>query len=220
MAILVAFNIYYSILTLGCILAVNVRSRSQQVHIIRLFLIFTFCSESISRALAYLHENNLLINNIWLIIAPTLFIYVLCSKERSSLSKLKFVLPIAYLSICLINLFYGQGFNTFNTYSAHFATITMLILIFFNLRYFFINPDTDIALDPFFWILIGLFFFYVGGFLVNVAMNYSIVIDISIASQLFIIRNLVNIISYTMLSAALLIDLNNRKKKLSSNFEL
>lgn len=206
------FKTYICILTIGCLLSIHLKSSDIHVNLIRLVLVFTFFIEVVSFIVMHFYENNLFIQSLWLLIVPTIFIYNLSYQNILFKKRWEFILSGIYLVFTVFNFFFFQGLYTFNTYSSHLGALMVLTLVFFKLKEYFDNPSLNIIRDPLFYIITALFFFYVGGFLVNVAINYLIEINIAIAGQIIIIRNIVNCMTYSLFSMALLIDYSNRKK--------
>ncbi|WP_188459871.1 hypothetical protein [Marivirga lumbricoides] len=175
-------------------------------------MIYTFLSEVLAVIFIMLFQNNIIINNIWLLIVPALFIFIVSSEINCLKKPVKGSLSIIYVGFAILNLLFFEGLHTFNAYTSHFGVLVVLMLVFFKFKEYFDDPSSDIVRDPLFYFLIALFFFYIGGFLVNIAINYLIEINMNIAVQLLVIRNIVNCITYSLFSLALIIDYFNRKK--------
>jgi len=141
------------------------------------------------------------------------FTYIVKRKTRRSLF---FIIPL-YLIITLLNIFFFQGKTGFHTYTYMLGCVLVVI---FSISYFFFLfrfPVTgSLIKNPFFWIGIGLLFYYtctvslygLQNFITDTMTYYDRVLTIA--------GDLLNVLLYTLFSIGFLCKINIRKLLASS----
>lgn len=133
-------------------------------------------TETIGWYLSYvLHmRNNALPFNILMIITDCFLLWQLSGAQQLIKIKKAFYFSIVFLIIFgLVNLFFLQGWNTYNYATEVFADILLAIgsgyLIFALIRDD--DPEMNLFSEPWFWLSIGILFNVTGSFLLYMFLN-------------------------------------------------
>src|SRR5688500_12828988 len=126
------------------------------------FLLLTLIVELLGAYLASINKNNLLMYNLYTVVSVCFYLFIV--KNIITNLRVKRIIDVTiglYTIITLINIFYIQGVNTFNTVT---FVLGCLLLVIFCIYYFFelfsFAKSMDLKRNPAFWICCGLLFFY------------------------------------------------------------
>ena len=120
-------------------------------------------------------------------------------KDRFAIVFLYFT----YLVLSIINILFIQGLIFFDSYTFMFGCLLMVYCVSLYFKQIIRNPETtNIVRERFFWISVGLLFFYTGDFLLMAFFEYfkSINDFPTFAPVFHFFSNLLNILLYTCLS--------------------
>lgn len=177
------------------------------------YLSLTLVVELAGYTLRALRRDNAPIYNIYIIVNFAYLIFLLRSFLRNERIKRIFSWSIfTFVVIALINIFFIQGFYSFNTYTFIIGSIIMVIccIYYFYQRMKF--PDSQSLLrDPTFWLSTGLLFFYTCSLPIFGLNNFVANIPLYIYNSFYLINQLLNIILYSLFMISLLCNLNFRK---------
>lgn len=170
-----------------------------------LFLLLTNFIEwgNIFRLFSIKHSNNWVAN----LFNPVEFafygwLYFSVIDNNDDRKKIKTVFTL-FLFATIINISFGQGFIYFDSYSYIFGCCFLILCVYLYFRQL-INSVTEIKIltNPYFWISIGVLFFYTGqAFLMAFFQYFLYIKDFeSFRSVFFFFNNLLNAILYSCLS--------------------
>ncbi len=154
------------------------KSNPPYLKLLSVLLILIFITEFIGGAFAKRGMNNTFIYNIISIIIFTYFLYffqaTIQNRNRKRIFRyILFILPC----ICLTNILFIQGINTFHTYTYSFSCLIMVGLAITFFIDFFNRPSGNKGFfEPEFWISVAIIFY-------NIA-NVSIIGVVNIISKM------------------------------------
>jgi hypothetical protein len=159
-----------------------------------------------------LFRQNLWLYNAFLIIYYTFYSYFFSHFLQPALKKVITVSCILLIAFSLINLFFIQGPNFFNSYTMAAASILMLTMSILYLKQL-LNENKVIKLsrDSLFWISIGILIFHLGALPYFSLLNYLNKNFLSLSYSLLLIIKVLNIVMYLLFSVSFLCRINTRK---------
>lgn len=172
------------------------------------FLLVTLFAECAGPLrLLHFHGNNHLFFNVFTIIE---FVYYSWLFSRVLYRKKEKVLIIAtlvgFLLFAFFNIVFVQGIGRFHTISYRVGALMVATWCFLYFRQLVRGrgPIRPVA-DPFFWISVGLMFFYLGFFFYFSAFDYIVYNHVAFHERLWsIISNTLNTLLYSCFTIALL----------------
>lgn len=178
-----------------------------------LYILLTITTEIIAWWYSFHNKHNLTFYNFYAIINFTYLIYLL----RSFISNRKVTnvmtgAIIIYPIITLINAFWIQGQDTFNTYtflSGCILVVTASIFYFYE-RIKHPGPHS-LLIDPTFWVSTGLLFFYTCSPPLTGVLNAISLMPFYNYKTLYFINIMINIILYLLFSISFICNLIFRK---------
>jgi hypothetical protein len=136
------------------------------------------------------------------------FMLVFVSKK---MKKIILIVIISYFVCALLNIFFVQK-NTFHSYT---YVLGCILVVIFSIAYFYFLfrfPETgSLVKNPFFWIGIGLLFYYTCTFSIYGLQNFITNTMRYYNRILTLIGDLLNIVLYTLFSIGFLCKINFRK---------
>lgn len=101
--------------------------------------------------------------------------------------KMMIILFISvYLIFCIVNLYFIQGFNTFNNISYNIGMMAVVISIFVYFRKILVRQTYfKLATIPLFWLSVGIIMFYSSAFPVLTFTNFLVRLEMNLASALY-----------------------------------
>ncbi len=119
-------------------------------------------------------------------------------RARSWIRLFMLIYPVLYL----INILaYQPFFTVFHTNTYVLGSLFMILwagTYFYNQIVLESNLNKSLIQDPFFWISVGILFFYSGSFIVFGAINYLNFVDVNRAASLYRIILFLNILMYSL----------------------
>jgi hypothetical protein len=110
------------------------------------------------------------------------------------------------------NLFFFQGYYSFNTYTYSIGCISIVILSSLYYYQLFKSSDNiDLLHEPSFWITTGLIFYYISSITIFGMLNYISILPKVIRNNLQQITLLINAFFYSLFIIAFLCKYNIRK---------
>lgn len=159
------------------------------------------------------YGNNIILFNFYMALLVTAHMFLLREMVVGKLvKKIVFVLLWIYPVICLMNIFFIQGLENWQSYSyliGNVIVVSLTVYYFFELfrRPTFIN----LIKEPAFWICSALLFYYMGSFpflgLANLLMKAPPVLR----NNLSVLLNLLIILQYILFSIAFLCRVDFRR---------
>lgn len=203
-----SFQIYFELLSFLLSLAAFNKLRKTPFVFFIPFLFLTILAEVAGSYVG----NTLKLNNHWVynIFTPIEFVFYsfLFSQYLATfwLKKIVQVFIPFYIIAVLINQIFVQGFFTFHSYT--FVIGSMFMVIFVSFGFFdllkYLN-EIPLYKKPFFWFCVGIFFFYLGGTILNVYFDYLRKINENDFKFFYkTINNSLNVILYLCFSASFL----------------
>ncbi len=204
------------ILLVATIFGFSIKTRPTYTYLKSLpfFLLLTLLVELIGRYYRLRSINNVWLFNIYTIIEFTYFTYLLyCILKRTFVQRLIFFIPI----LCLINVLFIQGINTFHTYS---YAICVFIIVFLCIYFFYVTFKEvlieNLFKDSSFWLVAGLLIFFATSLSVLGVMNFIAELP---KQTINLTRNIlltVNGIFYLIIIIAFICQIDTRKSILNS----
>ncbi len=177
---------------------------------LKLFSIFIFISISIEwyawHLARHLHSNNLWLYNIYtlfeFIFLPLFYSFIIESKKiKYFVQYFIFIYPFLFF----INIFWIQGFYTFNTYSYVLgSTIVLFLIIIFFREILFSNNKMVLSREPTFYISSAFFLFFLIEIPYTILLPYFATHANTVSMALIWILKILNILLYILLSIAFL----------------
>jgi hypothetical protein len=159
------------------------------------------------------NKHNLMVYNFYGIINFTYLIFLLRSfMANKRMINVMGVLMVIYPILALINLFFIQGLDTFNTYtflSGCIIVVTASVCYFYE-RIKYPGPHSLLK-DPTFWVSTGLLFFYTCSPPLTGVLNAISLMPFYNYKTLYIINLMVNIILYLLFSISFICNLIFRR---------
>jgi hypothetical protein len=173
------------------------------------FLFIVVAGEYIGGYMKFVvHTRNGWLYNILNFIEISFWTLFFLNYTRSiTLKKTSIILFVLFISFGLINIFFIQGWKSFNNYTLITGSA---ILIFQSGLYFYELLKNDEALNliriPAFWIACGAFFFFIGTFFNFSLYGYLRKVQVQNGTHIFdlIIFNL-NIVFYSCITIGLVV---------------
>jgi drug/metabolite transporter (DMT)-like permease len=165
-------------------------------------------SDCISVILASNKIHTLPIANAFLIVQ---FVLLFVSLEANRKLNAKWFLFILCVLFGVINYFFLQTPDNFNTYSAYLFAIFMLVSVMESLTMLMKNmPVEKIQTLPIFWLSFGVLVYYAGTLFLFLFNNYLIVHLPRIHQNIWVIHNLLNISKNFFLFMALWVNYKSK----------
>lgn len=193
------------------------KSNHLYFRLLPLFLLLTLLVELLSQLMHHTKNGNVFIYNLFTILEFTFLSFVFWSiipnpQVAKQIRKTSFILPL----ICLFNVFFIQGLNTFHSYT---YMLGCLVMIFYSIVYFYqifnSSQRFDLLREPPFWISIGVMFFYISSFSVFGLLNNISKLPNIIKYNLQKILYVVNAFYYTLFIIAFLCQFKITKSRSS-----
>ncbi len=181
------------------------------LQLFSILILSTFAVEFIGYFLV--RTNNAWMFNIFTVIEFVLYLSIFRHIIHSnSQKKLLLALTISYVVASLANMLFFQGFFKFNNYSYSYGCMLVcaaVVMYFFQLLHYS-NPQPLTHL-PMFWIGTGLLIYYACNFFYMGLVNYLISVSLELATELFTLIAVLNIIMYSLFSAGIVCSITQRK---------
>lgn len=177
------------------------------------YLLITLLVELFATLLIIQSANNILLYNIYCIVNFCFLFFVLEEVITSRLMKrITLFATGIFILLALINLFFIQKSNVWNSISYSFGSLMVVALtIYYYLELFRRPKSVNLIREPAFWICAGLLFFYSCSFpflgLNNFLDHAPLVIKLNLGSILM----LLNILLYSLFTIAFLCRFKIRK---------
>jgi len=206
--------IYFLIFSILAGITVYFRKNAPlHLRLLPVFLLMTIIIEYIGFWMYNRTGTSTPLFNFYIVFNFTFFLYIL--REIISDKKFKKIglyAIIAYALCTLVNIFYGQGLNVWNSMS---YSLGCLLIVLFCIYYFlelFRKPkSTHLTKEPAFWIVSGLLFFYCCSFpflgLNNLLNDAPLVLKNNLRNILAVL----NVLLYVLFSIAFLCQYNFRR---------
>ena len=159
-----------------------------------------------------LHKPNVWFYNITTVVEfcfYSFFFSKILKKNRKATSIILYIYPV----LATLNILFVQGLTRFHSYT---MVLGSLFMIFFSCCYFYeslLNPGKkQIQKEAVFWIVTGVFFFYLGDILYNTLFNILTKYQVNIAAKLFLaINNNLVIVLYSCFTIGFIVWKNPMK---------
>lgn len=193
------------------------KSNHLYFRLLPLFLLLTLLVELLSQLMHHTKNGNVFIYNLFTILEFTFLSFVFWSiipnpQAAKQIRQFSFILP----AICLCNVFFIQGVNTFHSYT---YMLGCLVMIFYSIIYFYqifnSSQRFDLLREPAFWISIGVMFFYISSFSVFGLLNNISKLPNILKYNLQKILYVVNAFYYTLFIIAFLCQFKITKSRSS-----
>lgn len=204
------------ILLVAAIFGFIIKTRPTYTYLksVPFFLLLTLFVELIGRYYRLRSINNVWLFNMYTVIEFTYFTYLLyCILKRTFIRRFIFFIPI----LCLINILFIQGINTFHTYT---YAISVFIIVFLCIYYYYVTFKEgfieNLLRESSFWLVTGLLIFFTTSLSVLGVMNFIAELP---KQTINLTRNIlltVNGIFYFILIIAFVCQINTRKSILNS----
>jgi len=176
------------------------------------FLLITFIGEYYGVQSSARNQNNLLFYNLFTLfefVFYLFFFWLICRGRK--VKRMNFLIMICYLVITLINIFFYQGRHDFHSYTYILGCILVVVNAIQYFYFLFRLPESvSLARNPFFWIAIGLMFYYTCTFSLYGLTNF--IIENGYYNKLFTtIGDILNILLYSLYIIAFLCSINLRR---------
>lgn len=163
----------------------------------------------------FLIKDNVWIFNIYvpleLIFYFLLFRYLIANEK---IKLLLLVFLIVFVAFSAANILFFQGLHTFNNYTLSLGSVVIAscVLAYYKQLLNSSNPEQLIRV-PMFWISTGLLLFYTCNFVFMGLFHYILGVSMVLASQLFMIIIILNILMYTLFTIGIISAAKQYKKK-------
>lgn len=122
------------------------------------------------------------------------YYFYLYMREIFQDRRISVTLISVYLLFCVINLYFIQGFDTFNNISYNAGMMAVVISIFVYFRKVLVKqPYFKLASLPLFWLSLGIIMFYSSAFPILTFINFLIELEMDLASALYDLVQIGNI---------------------------
>lgn len=194
-------SIYMAILSLCTLIGLLFLPNFKNSHRVFLgYVAVTFIVEWIGAYNLYISQNRHIDFNIYYIYTVLNFILIIIYFSQIIHNKwikiiTMWIMPMVV--VIMIGLIYWMGISVHKLF---------LINVFFFVLYAIVylaqllRSDGNILLNPHFWIVTGLLFFHAGFFFLSGFINYLSQKDIKLATQLYSINHVLNIIYYSLIT--------------------
>jgi len=207
-------SIFHYIIALGVLVGfIRYKNLNSVLKTLPPFLVLTLFVESATPLrLIRFHGNNAWFFNIFTTIEflyySSVFYFILQSAFQK---KVIFLIALFFLAFAGINILFIQGFYKFHTISYRVGAVMIVVWCFLYFRQLLQSSEYIILIrNSFFWITIGLLFFYLGYFFYFSAFDYIVYNKISFNLKLWIIiSNILNILLYSCFLIALICQKKN-----------
>jgi hypothetical protein len=190
------------------------KSSPLYLKIFPVLILVVLVGEYIGLQMARKHQTNVFLYNIIGAIEFTFYLFFYHSIYRASQArKIMLILIMVYWVAALINIFFIQGINVFNTYTYMVGCLFVILASSYYFLEMFRYPQSgSIMREPAFWITSALLFYYTCVLPVFGILNYISSISRYWNHVLRFIINLTNILLYSLFTLAFLCKLSFRKK--------
>lgn len=218
----IPFYIYFLIISILAGVTVYFRKNVPlYLSLLPVFLLITIVVEFIGFWMWNRFGSSTPLFNVYIIFNFSSYLFILREiiSDRA-FKKISLYAIVSYVAYTLINMFYIQGLNVWNSMS---YTLGCLLIVSFCIYYFlelFRKPkSTRLTKEPAFWIVSGLLFFYCCSFpflgLNNLLNDAPMVLMNNLRSILAVL----NVLLYTLFSIAFLCRYNFRRSQTKSSTE-
>ena len=157
-------------------------------------------SDAISYTLFLLARPNWAVGNVFLIIQFILF-YLILTVRRPIVLRFFFYATVLF---GIINFFFIQEPNTFNSYTSYVVALLMIVTALFYLYQLLENlPTEKIQHLPLFWVAFGALIYYGGTLFLFLFSNYVLAGSKENHQTIWILHNVINIIKNIFLFIAI-----------------
>ncbi|MEO6547104.1 MAG: hypothetical protein ABIN94_03870 [Ferruginibacter sp.] len=170
------------------------------------YLSINFIFESIAHYQDYRHISTYEVYNYEMIFEVSFFL----SLYRKSFSTLKYkklaaIFLVFFLIFAVVNIFFFQPHNTFNSNTYTFGCILLLLTVIIYLFNDIVKTeDINPLFFPMFWISLGVLFCYLVNFPFLGNVNQLFEIDRQMAENLSIMNYTVNILLYVLIGIGII----------------
>jgi hypothetical protein len=151
------------------------------------------------------HSNNW-VANLFNPVEFAFYTWLYCGIiENYKLGTRIMCLFFLYLTLTVINISFFQGLLYFDSYSYIFGCCCMVYCVYLYFNQLMLNiSDSNILINPIFWISTGVLFFYAGQAFLMAFFEYFLYIRdwAAFRSTFFFINNFLNILLYSCLTIA------------------
>ncbi len=180
------------------------------------FLLFIVVAEAAGFYIAkVLHRPNAWLYNITTVAEFCFYSFFFSRIFKTNRSRQAALAVLCiYPAAAFCNILFIQGFNSFHSYT---MVLGSLCMIFFCCTYYYqslSNPEKkQIHADPLFWIVTGIFFFYLGDIFYNTLYNILVKYNIDTGKRLFLaINNNLIFVLYACFAAGFILWKKNTQK--------
>ncbi len=185
-------------LIFNAIIFIRALSKDKALIFFTFFLVFSATIQLLMRYIGgVLHENNLFMNNIFLVIQ-----FVLLSMFYYYLLKKKVVLLVLLIGLSFLLYQYLMDLNLFSIYNPIGITFTQSIIIIYSLVYFYNSLNHE--KPKFLLINIGVFLYLICSTLIYASGN--LVFNVNIPENTYLLLLKVNAILYIIFQILIFIE--------------
>jgi len=189
--------------------------KDNRIPVLISFSFFLFLSavvESIGWKMSAKYYNTIALYNFFTLFEFIFYLFFFRSVFTSNRMKKMILIAIVFYAVCaLLNIFFIQR-GSFHTYT---YVLGCILVVIFSIAYFYFLfrfPETgSLVRNPFFWIGIGLLFYYTCTFSLYGLENFITEKMKFYNKLLFLVSDLLNISLYTLFSIGFLCKINFRK---------
>lgn len=195
--------IYMSILSI-CLLVGLAFQKSLKLpnKIVLCYILFTLFTEYIGFYFLYIKPITKINIQLYSFYRPISFVLLslFFSKiiSNTTISKIILLLIPIIFTLSLYFIYIGKE-PKFNTQFGLFSKSFLIIYAILYLKQVLFS-DENIYLNPYFWTVTGILFFYTGYFFLSGFINYISSKNLELAQKLFSINHLLNIIYYSLVT--------------------
>jgi hypothetical protein len=164
---------------LGGIIGLTKRKsiKNKGLRFFPIFLLIQFCNQFFTSSIVHFGRNTHMYN-IFMVFDMTCFAFLFYHLlEKENFKKVVVILTTVFYVFYLIDRFYLQAdVGVYLSYSRSFLGFNLIVfslLYFFNL-FDFTKPEENLTRKADFWIVIGIFFFYLTSTIILSALNFII----------------------------------------------
>jgi len=164
---------------LGGIIGLTKRKsiKNKGLRFFPIFLLIQFCNQFFTSGIVHFGRNTHMYN-IFMVFDMTCFAFLFYHLlEKENFKKVVVILTTVFYVFYLIDRFYLQAdVGVYLSYSRSFLGFNLIVfslLYFFNL-FDFTKPEENLTRKADFWIVIGIFFFYLTSTIILSALNFII----------------------------------------------
>ncbi|SJZ88418.1 hypothetical protein [Sediminibacterium ginsengisoli] len=181
-------------------------------------LLLGFITEYAGVMMARQQGNNAALFNAFSIVQFVFFTYFFYAATPGQFSrritgKLLYIIP----AVCLVNIFFIQGYNVFHTYTYTLCSLLMMALgIMYFYSIFKSSARLNLLREPSFWISTGIIFFFTSSVSILGIINYMSVLSRAVINNSLHMLRFLNSMLYILFIIAFICRISIRKSTPSS----